>query len=305
MKFDFFTFGGRFFWEDIYNYQDWVIQRNIMNQKCRLLDSHNIRRHSGTFEQCKETLLKYIEAYELDPLYDDTIVILHGFGRSKKSIKPLADALKELPANVIALGYPSLRRDIFYHATMLSQFLQNLDINGRLFIINVGSSCLITRKLLSKSRNYRQYNIARILDINPLNSGSDLAELLAGKKFFNFVLGPMLHDISTPKAVSLAHIPHDIDHAIIFSPLTVHDIVRKALARFDSFPFSTPPSEESYADNVKTISKNSFFPLSNPELFKYCKNYISNGKFYTPKTGGNKKKDGETASKFQNPKSPK
>jgi hypothetical protein len=115
----------------------------------------------------------------------------------------------------------------------------------------------------------------------------------------------MLHDISTPKAVSLAHIPHDIDHAIIFSPLTVHDIVRKALARFDSFPFSTPPSEESYADNVKTISKNSFFPLSNPELFKYCKNYISNGKFYTPKTGGNKKKDGETASKFQNPKSPK
>lgn len=298
MKFDFFTFGGRFFWEDIYNYQDWVIQRNIMNQKCRLLDSHNIRRHSGTFEQCKETLLKYIEAYELDPLYDDTIVILHGFGRSKKSVKSLADALKELPINVIALGYPSLRRDIYYHATMLSQFLQNLDIKGHLFIINTGSSCLITRKLLSKSRNYRQYNIARILDINPLNSGSDLAELLTGKKFFDAIFGPMLKDISTPKAVSLAHIPHDIDHAIIFSPLTVHDIVRKALARFDSFPFSTPPSEESYAENVKTINKNSLFPLSNPELFKHCKNYILNGKFYTPKAVGNKKKDAEMTSKF-------
>jgi hypothetical protein len=49
MKFTFFTFGGNFMWEDIYNYQDWVIQRNLVSQKCRLLDPLNIRRHSGTF----------------------------------------------------------------------------------------------------------------------------------------------------------------------------------------------------------------------------------------------------------------
>ena len=290
MKFDFFTFGGRFFWEDIYNYQGWIIQRSIINQKCRLLDPHNIRRHSGSFEQCKEILLKYIEAYELDGLYDDTIVILHGFGRSKKSVQPLAESLQELPMNVVALGYPSLRRNIYYHATMLSQLLQNLNIKGRLFIINVGAGCLVTRKLLSDSHNYRQYNITRILDINPLNSGSDLAELLAPKKFFSFILGPMLKDISTPRAVALAHIPHDIEHGIIFSPLTVHDIIKKALARFDSFPFSTPPSEESYSNNVKTIDKNSMFPLCNPELFTCCKNYILSGRFNTSRAPLSSKK---------------
>lgn len=279
MKFDFFTCGGRFFWEDLYNFQDWIIQRNIINNKCRLLDPHNIRRHSGTFEQCKDTLLKYIEAYELNPLYDDTVLILHGFGRSKKSIKKLAGALKELPMNVVCVGYPSLRRNIYYHATMLSKFLKNIEIRGKLYVVNVGCGCLITRKLLSKSNNYRQYNIARILDINPLNSGSDLAELLATRKVFNFLLGPMLRDISTPRAVALARLPHDIEHGILFAPLTIHDVAKKMLSRFDSFPFSTPPSEESYADNVKKIRKNTYFPLNSPAVLQYSVNFIKTGNF--------------------------
>ncbi len=293
MKFDFFTCGGRFFWEDLYNYQDWVIQRNIINNKCRLLDSHNIRRHSGTFAQCKDILLKYIEAYELNPLYDDTILILHGFGRSKKSVQKLADSLKDLPMNVICLGYPSLRRNIYYHATMLSQFLKNIDIRGRLYIINVGCSCLITRKLLSKSNNYRQYNIARILDINPLNSGSDLAEILSSQKFFNFILGPMLRDISTPRAVALARLPHDIEHGLLFAPLSVHDIAKRMLARFDSFPFSTPPSEESYSNIVKKISENTYFPLNSTAVAEYSRNFIQTGKFGDEDDENDKSEKGE------------
>lgn len=279
MKFDFFTCGGRFFWEDLYNYQDWVIQRNIMNNKCRLLDPHNIRRHSGTFEQCKETLLKYIAAYELDPLYDDTVVILHGFGRSKKSVRKIAESLKKLPMNVICLGYPSLRRNLYYHASMLSKFLKNIDVRGRLYIINVGASCLITRKLLSKSNNYRQYNIARVLDVNPLNSGSDLAEILSSKKFFNFLLGPMLRDISTPRAVALAHLPHDIEHGILFAPSATHDVTGKMMTRFESFPFTTPPSEESYSDNICKVKNKSFFPLKSEEVAQRCRNFILTGKF--------------------------
>lgn len=279
MKFTFFTLGGNLIWEDIYNYQNWIIQRNIMNQRCRLLDPYNIRRDSGTFEQCKETLLKYIDAFELDDLYDDTIIILHGFGRSKKSVKMIAESLKPLKMNVVALGYPSLRRGTSYHASMLSIFLKNIKSKGKLYIINVGSGCLITRKLLSRSNNYRNYNIARILDINPLNSGSDLAEILSKSSVLNFLLGPMLADISTPKAIAVPHLPEDIEHGIIFSPLTVHDIAGKIISRFDSFPFSTPPSEESYARNIKKIEKASLFPLKNPELMQSCREFIQYGKF--------------------------
>ena len=266
-------------WEDIYNYQDWVIQRHIMTQHCRLLDPLNIRRHSGSFEQCKETLLKYIEAYELDDLYDDTVIILHGFAGTKKSVKYIAESLKSLKMNVIAIGYPSLRRGTSYHATMLSLFLKNIDIKGKLYIINVGASCLITRKLLTRSNNYRHYNIARVLDINPINSGSDLAEILAKTKIFNFLLGPMLEDISTPKATAVAHLPYDIEHGIIFAPLSANDISKKILQRVDNFSFTTPPSEETYAQIVKTLENSYFSPLKSAELQQACRDFIQFGKF--------------------------
>lgn len=279
MKFDFFTLGGRFFWEDIYNYSDWIIQRHVHKQKYRLLDPTHVRRESGSFDQCKKTLLKYIEACELDHLYEDTIIILHGFGRTRNSVATLADALKDLPANIIRINYASLHASLSFHAIMLEQFVKNLDTQGHLFIINVGASCLLTRKLICNSDNYRDYKIARILDINPINSGSDLAELLNRYNFFKKIFGPMLHDIETRKTISLPKLPSEIDHGIIFCPAIYQRITKKLLAHLDSFPFSSPPSEKSYAEKIKTIQEIIHFPLQSRELFDNCRNFIIEGEF--------------------------
>ena len=61
MKFNFFTFGGSVFWEDVFFYQKWRIQRNCCTKKYRLLDSWDIRRASGTFEDCQKAFIKYIQ----------------------------------------------------------------------------------------------------------------------------------------------------------------------------------------------------------------------------------------------------
>ena len=74
MKFMFFTLGGRFYWEDVFNYQNWVIQKHCFRNVYRLLDPYDICRESGDFEQCKETLLQYMKAYEAEALYDDTCI---------------------------------------------------------------------------------------------------------------------------------------------------------------------------------------------------------------------------------------
>ena len=59
----------------------------------------------------------------------------------------------------------------------------------------------------------------------------------------------------------------------------VQNFLQNILKRFDSFPFLTPPSEQSYAENTKTITDQTFFPLESQELFDNCKQYILTGTF--------------------------
>lgn len=279
MSFDFFAFNSRFFWEDVYNYNDWVIQMNVRTLKYRVVDPLGVCRESGDFENCKSVLLKYIEACELSEMKENTVILLHGFGKNKSSIKKLAKGLRDINANIIALNYATLRRGVAFHANILAQMLQNMELKGKLYIINTGASCLITRKLLGESANYRRYNIGRILDINPINSGSDFAELVIKKKIFNFFLGPMLKDVTTSVAVNLKKIPEEIDHGIIFVISPLKKFIKRMWAKFESFPLSTPPSERSYAEKVEEFETESFFPLSDDRLLSYCKNFIITGDF--------------------------
>lgn len=280
MKFTFFTLGGRFLWEDVCCYQGWKIQCYTRNKKkYRLLDTYSIRRESGSFKQCKDTLLKYISAYELDGPYKDTILILPGFGRTKNSMQNMVDSFKGISANIIVMSYASLKQNLSFHTQMLAQLLQNSCQEQNLYIINYGAGCLLSRKMLNDSDNYRQYNVVRVLDINPMNSGSDLADLLKKYKIFNFLFGPMLRDIATPSAVKIGKLPADIEHGIIFCPSKLTLFIRKMLSRYESFSPATPPAETSYADNILNISHHTWFPLQNPLLFAHCRSFIERGNF--------------------------
>lgn len=279
MGFTFFAFDSRFFWEDVYNHQGWVIQQNVRTLKYRLVDAFSVRRYQGTFEQCRAALLKYIEAYELGESKKDTVIVLHGFGQKKSSVSSVVESLKDINANIIAVNYATLRRGVGYHANILAQMLQNIETKGKLYIINVGAGCLITRRMLTDSRNYRRYNIERVLDINPINSGSDLAQLFIGNRFVNFLLGPMLRDIATPNAVNMAKLPQEIDHGIILAPGLLQNKVAKMMKRFESMPPVHPPSESSYAAKVTQIDVSTLFALHDEKLLQSVKNFITTGSF--------------------------
>lgn len=279
MNFDFFTFGGLYYWEDVFNYHNWVIQKNEKTNKYRLLDNYNIRRHSGSFDDCKNTLLKYIEAYELPHTYDDSIILIHDFAKTKKSMKALVDSLKDIKANIIAINYASLRRGITYHSNSLASFVKNLQNKNNLYFINNGAGCLILRKMLGACNNFRSLKIKGVIDINPINSGSDAAEILIRKNFFRYIFGQMLSDISTKNALLIPRLPKDIPHGIIFSPSRRDRFLQKLLSKYESITPLTPPSEQSYAKNVTYIKHIGKSSLNNPELFKQCKSFIETNTF--------------------------
>jgi len=192
----------------------------------------------------------------------------------------LAESLKSsLPVNVIIFNNAALQADLNYHANMLTQFLKNINNNGKLFFITADTGGLILRRMISNSNNYRNYNIHRILEINPLNSGSDLAELLEKWPAVSKFIGPMLKDITPKKIFSLAKLPRDIEHGILFCSLHWKAFFNRFLSRYDSFPISSRPSEESFAGTVKRFQQPLSQPLENDEVIKLCETYITKGVF--------------------------
>ena len=83
MAFCFFTMGGKQFWEDFLFYQKWRIQRHWRTKKYRLLDKWDICRATGTFEECRTSLVKMIEAYEIKRQSGKLVILIHGLGESK------------------------------------------------------------------------------------------------------------------------------------------------------------------------------------------------------------------------------
>ena len=279
MKFNFFTFGGRFFWEDIYNYRNWIIQKNVISTNYRLIDPYDIKRDYGTFDQCKATLLRYIAACEEAPLSTDSIILIPGFAQSKKSLRTLATAFNNNDSNVIIFNHASICRGLSYHANALAQFLRNVNTTGILSFITIGTGGLILRKMLANSNNYRSFHIKRILEINPLNSGSDFAELLSGFGLIKNYVGPMVYDITPQKVLSLAKLPPDIEHGIIFCPFAWQMFCKGILAKYESFPSIHRESEESFAPNIKKIDNYHPSPLKDDEIIELCRNFINDGAF--------------------------
>ena len=127
MKFNFFTFGGAFFWEDVFFYQKWRIQRHCGTKTYRLLDSWDIRRASGTFEECQKAFIKYIDRYEITKQQGKLIVLLHGYLDGKNIFKPLWRKLVLTNATVAAINYPSLFRRSLASAYQLLFFLNDIE----------------------------------------------------------------------------------------------------------------------------------------------------------------------------------
>ena len=261
---DFFTFGGGQFWEDVFFYQKWRIQRNYKEKVYRLLDPWDIKRAEGSFEDCRKSFVHFIEVYQLSRQKGHMIIMLHGLGDSKNIFKPMwRRALKEgyLAAS---LNYPSTLKNTEGHVRQIDFMLNHLEDVSTVSFITKGCGGIVLRKLMALDTEWKnKLKIGRIVQICPPNLGSKIFYKLTNYSFFRGLLGPMLSEMTPSKAKYWPNFPDDIDVGII----TFNNLYAK--------------DEESYLSGAKKIHvKNMHFnPLKNPEIVEAAINFIKNGNF--------------------------
>lgn len=280
MSFNFFTFGGNSNWGDIFFYQKWRIQRNINAKDYRLLDSWDISRQEGTFEDCKKKFIDCIEAYQLSRQKGEMIIMLHGFGESKKIFRPLWREATKRNFVAAALNYPSTKESIDSHVKQLDFFLSNVEDISKVSFVAKGASCLILRKLFSLSSPWQgKLKIGRVLFVNPINTGSDFLSCLGKFRLFRWLLGPMAEEISSENAFLIPKMPLNIDQGTIFCDSALKRFIKAVTKPFESIPLSSDATEEDYV--IKSIHINNCKKdiFSNEKVLKTAIKFIEKGQF--------------------------
>ena len=280
MRDDFYTFGGGHFWEDVFFYQKWRIQRNYITKKCRLLDNWDIRRHEGYFEECRKAFVKYIEAYEISRQHGHMIIMIHSLGQSKNIFKPLWRKAIQNNFLAAAVNYPSSQKELDAHVKQFHFFLDHLEDIDTISFVTFGTGNVILQKLMEDKADWQQrLKISRVVEVAPYTQGSVLLDKLSKSNLFGFVIGPLGKDLAPEKVKKILQIAN-LERGIIVSNRPFIERFLEVITSSPSSWLSTNETKEvSNATDVIEINDHHCNIFKNDRICDAVVNFLKNGKF--------------------------
>jgi pimeloyl-ACP methyl ester carboxylesterase len=127
----------------------------------------------------------------------DTVVFLHGLGRTRYSMSGLAHAATKRGYHVVNHGYQSRRGRIDDHAAQLRTVIEEIGATaGRIHFVTHSLGGIVVRAMLA-NRSAWPRSLGRVVMLSPPNQGSELADLLASNRIFQLALGPAAAELGT------------------------------------------------------------------------------------------------------------
>lgn len=125
------------------------------------------------------------------------VVLLHGLGRTGRSMQKTAQALQTEGYLPVIVNYPSRKHSIEYLADVfLHEILSSVEQGQDVLIHFVTHSLggIIVRYYL---KNHHLRNCGRIVMLSPPNQGSELVDLIKHSPVFKIVSGPAAQQLGT------------------------------------------------------------------------------------------------------------
>ena len=189
------TLGGKQFWTDELIHGQWRIQRNVLSGHCRLLDPANVRRIWGSWDTCLRTWTRLKQEKKVEPLGEKVVIVLHGLGRTRSSVKNMAQYLAENSDYcVLSFSYASTRATIAEDAKSLAKVISHLEGVKEINFVAHSMGNLVVRHLLGDQRVAADgqgvdHRLGRIVMLAPPNNGAALADRFKGNPVFKLVFG--------------------------------------------------------------------------------------------------------------------
>ena len=173
-------------WTDTVIRHDWRLQRRTGEKApalaaCRILDPKDGTVRTGTEAECRQAFAALENDGTIPRQDGPTVILLHGLGEGRDSMRPLADHLRtSLDATVILFGYASVKADIEAHGQALAEVVAGLPPGHPLSFVGHSLGNLVVRRWMSLATPADVARVERMVMLGPPNQGSQLARMASG-----------------------------------------------------------------------------------------------------------------------------
>ena len=178
------------------------MQQNVLNGEHRLLDPNDRRHARGTLDTCLEALAEH----DLPAPTQPAVIVLHGLGRSRKSMSGMAQSLADAGFTPIRLDYPSTRRALETHVEQVVEVIAHLEVE-RISFVTHSLGGIIARGVLAHPG--LEAKVDRIVMCAPPSQGASLARVLKTRvpSVFGAVMGPTGAQLAAGIEYPAPHVP--------------------------------------------------------------------------------------------------
>lgn len=199
------TLGGAQLWADRRWRAGWRLQQHVLTGHHRLLDPFDRRHVAGSLAACEAVLNRQ----RLPRTARRVVVVLHGLGRTRRSMLGMAEALEHAGHSPVRLDYPSTRRGLDAHVAQVLEVIEHLAGAEEIDFVTHSLGGIVVRGLLASEAWPRRLSPRRLVMLAPPNRGAALARLLDERAplLFRAVMGPSGSEVAAGLRLPAPSIP--------------------------------------------------------------------------------------------------
>lgn len=206
------------------------------------------------------------------------VVLLHGLGRSPRSMQPIADFLARHGFVTHNIGYPSTRRTPADLEVLLAEAIRRCCANvRRVHFVTHSLGGILLRAHLAVDR---PKNLGRVVLLAPPNRGTEIVDALATSSFFRAVLGPTAAELGTgPDSLPNRIGPPDYEVAIIAARQSWNPLGSAIIPGPDDGTVSIESARLEGASDFLIVAGTHTFIMRRPEVMEQVRHFLIEGRF--------------------------
>lgn len=212
----------------------------------------------------------------------DTVIVLHGLGRTKLSMRLLASRIEKHGFDVINISYPSRSYCVADLADVLHKKLEGrgVDRAARVHFVTHSLGGIVVRAYL---KAYRPDNLGRVVMLSPPNQGSEVVDRMRGGWFYRIATGPVGQELGT-EASSTPNLlgPADFTLGVIAGDRSINPLFSAWVHGADDGTVSVQRTRIEGMADFMVVPWSHTFIMRSSKVADQVLHFLEHGKFTRP-----------------------